>query len=369
MTRNRRNGEPLLSLFGSWAVLGASFALSADTWIALAEIAGFTRTIVFPDFTFAMAWLMPICVDGYVVVALTLWMSPVPARVANFAKYNTYIAAGIGIAAQSLYHLLMTMSNATEEWQIWLAALVGAFPPALAGLAIHMRALIRRESHNTNTNQPAAPKPSRVAGLISTIGQIRQAINETTTTTPTTSPAPTDLPAPTTVPAPATVPAPTKVPVPATLIPARPAPMPAEAEMVSIPTPAQVADRITPKQQPPHRSADAMPESLVPSAIPSPTSPPKVSATPLTPSSIGPQAVAKDAVQLVLPLANPAVLARATQIAAEYQAQYGTRITAGQLQVRMRDTRLTREQATTLLAQIDDTPDTPQTVNGRPVNA
>src|SRR5678815_4375348 len=106
MARQRRNGEPWLSLFGSWAVLGASFALSADTWILLAGLAGFTRKLSIPntDVVASLAWLMPICVDGYVVVALTLWMSPVPAKVARFAKFNTYIAAGFGIAAQSVYH-------------------------------------------------------------------------------------------------------------------------------------------------------------------------------------------------------------------------------------------------------------------------
>lgn len=358
MARNLRSGEPVLSLVGSWAVLGASFALSADTWIALAEIAGFTRKIHFPEFTFAMAWLMPICVDGYVLVALTLWMSPVPARVAKFAKYNTYVAAGIGIAAQSLYHLLTAMGTATEDWQIWLAALVGAFPPALAGLAIHMRALIRRESNNTQT-EPAAPKPSRVAGLISTIGQIRHAINETTTT-PT-------IPAPTTGPAP-THPAPAMVSVPATVTTDVPAKRPAEPA-VAVPTPAEVADRITSKPQPHPRPADAQAVTPASPAIPATTSMPQVTTVPLTPSSTGLQANATEAVQLVLPLITPAVLARATEIAREYRSVNGKRITPGQLQVRMRDTRLTPDQATALLAQIDDTPVVAQTVNGRPVNA
>src|SRR5262245_4773856 len=177
MARNRRNGEPWLGLFGSWAVLAASFALSADTWIQVAELAGFTRKVSIPytDVVASMSWLMPICVDGYVVVALTLWMSPVPAKVARFAKFNTYIAAAIGIAAQSVYHLLTAMATATQDWQIVLAAIVGAFPPALAGLSIHMRALIRRESHRTSPEQ-ITPGPSRVAGLVSAITQVRQAM-------------------------------------------------------------------------------------------------------------------------------------------------------------------------------------------------
>src|SRR5437773_9345547 len=94
-----RTGEPRLASVASWAVLAASFGLSASTWIALARLAGFTDTLTVPvlGVRLAMAWLMPIAVDGYVVVALVLWIAPVPARVAAFARKNTYGAAGIGI--------------------------------------------------------------------------------------------------------------------------------------------------------------------------------------------------------------------------------------------------------------------------------
>jgi hypothetical protein len=100
---------------------------------------------------------MPIAVDGYVVVALVLWMAPVPATVAAFARKNTYCDAGIGIAAQSAYHLLFTLSTTNQAWRVALAAIVGAIPPAVAGLAVHMRALIRRESSKTNDGHAATP--------------------------------------------------------------------------------------------------------------------------------------------------------------------------------------------------------------------
>jgi hypothetical protein len=139
--RTRSTGEPRLASVASWAVLVASFGLSASTWIALARLAGFTDTLTVPvlDITLAMAWLMPIAVDGYVVVARVLWMAPVPAKVAAFARKNTYGAAGIGIAAQSAYHLLFTLSTTDEAWRVVLAAIVGALAPAVAGLAVHMR--------------------------------------------------------------------------------------------------------------------------------------------------------------------------------------------------------------------------------------
>lgn len=138
----RRTGEPRLASVASWAVLAASFGLSAATWIALAELAGFTGHLS----GFRLAWLMPVAVDGYVVTALVLWMSPVPAKVAAFAKTNTYAAALIGVAAQSAFHCLTVYAASHELWQASLAAVVGAIPPAGAALTVHMRALIRRES-------------------------------------------------------------------------------------------------------------------------------------------------------------------------------------------------------------------------------
>ncbi len=160
--QNGRTGEPRLAAVASWAVLVASFALSASTWIAMAVLAGFTGTATLPliDVTLRVAWLMPVAVDGYVVVALVLWMSPVPASVAEFAKKNTYGAAGIGIVAQSAYHLLATLSATDQTWRVVLAATVGALPPAVAALAVHMRALIRRETDRTTTGSATVSAPA-----------------------------------------------------------------------------------------------------------------------------------------------------------------------------------------------------------------
>ena len=116
-------GEPRLASVASWAVLAASFGLSATTWVALAVLAGFTGTLSVFDVTLHLAWLMPVAVDGYVVVALVLWMSPVPAPVAAFARKNTYGAAGIGVLAQGAYHLLHTASTTDEGWRIGLAGI------------------------------------------------------------------------------------------------------------------------------------------------------------------------------------------------------------------------------------------------------
>ncbi|WLS48417.1 hypothetical protein Q3V37_14965 [Micromonospora profundi] len=347
MTTNPTNlrpaaGEPRLASIASWAVLVASFGLSASTWIALAELAGFTARITVPgtSVSLALAWLMPIAVDGYVVVALVLWMAPVPARVAAFAKKNTYGAAGIGIAAQSAYHLLDTMSTNVEPWRVVLAAIVGALPPAVAGLAVHMRALIRRESGRT---------------LTAATGTV---------------PAPAETPTPTvTVPA---VPAPTpgrpELPIMPTIDTAEPAPMPAQPE---IPTPAQIATRITAPRPAviPEPSTPAL-DATVRVARPRPSKPEDTSAPTLAPSTTDTPVTASDAAQLPLPIVAPDLLARATRVAKQYRTEHGTPITPGQLAVRLK---VTSDEATQALAVLDLDPNTSnrpvQPANGRPVKA
>jgi len=357
----RVTGEPRLAAVASWAVLTASFGLSASTWIALARLAGFTDTLTVPvvGVTLALAWLMPIAVDGYVVVALVLWMAPVPAKVAAFAKRNTYGAAGIGIAAQSAYHLLSTMSATTQEWRVALAAIVGALPPAVAALAVHMRALIRRESGTPTTKPATVP-----------VATTRPA------TAPSTPPALTPIPVPspmdtdTAVPSPVDVPAPSTVDTEPTSKPTdNPAQSPA-VESAPIPTPADVAPRITPPR-PIHSPA-------TPATVNRPNRPaarrprpskPTTPATPLAPSTTDTHVSASDAAQHATPVA-PDLLARATQVARQYRTEHGTPITPGQLAVRLK---VTSETATQALAVIGLDPNNPTvpipTVNGKPVQA
>ncbi|RAO23030.1 Cyclin-dependent kinase inhibitor 1C [Micromonospora noduli] len=347
MTTNPTNlrpaaGEPRLASIASWAVLAASFGLSASTWIALAELAGFTARIKVPgtSVSLALAWLMPIAVDGYVVVALVLWMAPVPARVAAFAKKNTYGAAGIGIAAQSAYHLLDTMSTNVEPWRVVLAAIVGALPPAVAGLAVHMRALLRRESGRTLTAATGTlPAPA-----------------ETPTPTVTVS----AVPAPTPVrPELSTVP---------DIEPAAPAPTPARPE---IPTPAQLVDRITtPRPAPTPEPSTPRPAATARPARPRPSKPETAPAPTLAPSTTDTPVTASDAAQLPLPIVAPDLLARATRVAKQYRTEHGTPITPGQLAVRLK---VTSDEATQALAVLDLDPNTDnrpvRSANGHPVKA
>jgi len=342
MTANRSHGEPRLASVASWAVLAASFGLSATTWVALAQLAGFTSTLQAGSVTLRLAWLMPVAVDGYVVVALVLWMSPVPPRVAAFAKRNTYGAAGIGIAAQSAYHLLHTASTTNQEWRVVLAAIVGALPPAVAALAVHMRALIRREG----TTGPA------------------QTLTVPATDAASAGPAPTPPPSTMDL-TPATRPAPTADTPPAPRPAAAPAADPDPAgDRAPVPNPATVAARTDPQHTTtPARPAPA-PERRRPAPRPRPSNP-TTPATTLAPSATDHHVTAPDAAQLTLPVVAPDLLARATRIARQYRTEHGTPITAGQLAVRLKVESDTAAQALAVLDLAPDNPTRPApTVNG-----
>jgi hypothetical protein len=349
--QNGRTGEPRLAAVASWAVLVASFALSASTWIAMAVLAGFTDTATLPvfDVTLRVAWLMPVAVDGYVVVALVLWMSPVPASVAEFAKKNTYGAAGIGIVAQSAYHLLSTLSATDQAWRVVLAATVGALPPAVAALAVHMRALIRRETDRTTTGSatttvsaPAVPDTA-VRVPVPTL----PAVSAPPASTPGSSPASSKEPAVT--------------PEPTTVV---------RADVV--PTPAHVAARVTPSPttiplRPTTVPAPSAGTSKPRPRKPEPTAPAVTLAAPATDTRV----TAPEPAQLALPMrADSGLLSRADKVARQYRTEHGTPITAGQLAARLR---VNSEQAAQALAVLDLGPNTPTTtipaVNGSSVKA
>ncbi|HET9518815.1 MAG TPA: hypothetical protein VFO77_13930, partial [Actinoplanes sp.] len=338
-----RTGEPRLAAVASWAVLIASFALSASTWIAMAVLAGFTDTATLPfiDVTLKVAWLMPVAVDGYVVVALVLWMSPVPASVAEFAKKNTYGAAGIGIVAQSAYHLLSTLSATDQTWRVVLAATVGALPPAVAALAVHMRALIRRETNLTTTGS-AAPTVSATPTV-----PVRHA------------------------PAPVMTPAPAPITATADTQPTDP-PRPESPAAREVPTPAQVAARLTPAPASTPARPDADRPVSASTSKPRPTKPASTTTAPtLAAPATNTSVTEPEPAQLPLPYAVPAdLLARADQAARQYRTEHGTPITAGQLAARLR---VNSELAAQALAVLDLGPNTPTTkipaVNGSPVKA
>jgi Protein of unknown function (DUF2637) len=143
------------------------------------------------------------------------------------------------------------------------------------------------------------------------------------------------------------------------------APVPDLAPVGSpIPTPAVVAERITPRPQPRPRPTPAPVSGPAPRTTRTSTSRPSTPATRLPASSTDSPVTATEPVQPPLPMVPPELLARSTEIARAYRAEHGTRISPGQLAVRLR---VTTEQAAHLLAAIDDTPTIDRSVNGTPV--
>lgn len=145
MTRDIADKESPVGVVASWLSLGGSFVLSFATWVALAELAGFSDTLKLPVLgTLYLSFAMPLCVDGFVVMALVTWMAPVSQPVADFAKRCTYGAAGIGVVTQAAYHGAITWQTTRDALMVTLAAGVGLLPPLLAAGAVHLRALVRR---------------------------------------------------------------------------------------------------------------------------------------------------------------------------------------------------------------------------------
>lgn len=128
-----RTGEPRLAVTASWISILCSFVLSATTWVALAELAGFSHRT---------SWAMVGVVDAYVVSALVLWTMSTNRELAAFARKNTYAAAIIGVVVQSGYHgATVETGSPADAWKVPLALAIGAIPPAFAALGIHMRSL------------------------------------------------------------------------------------------------------------------------------------------------------------------------------------------------------------------------------------
>jgi hypothetical protein len=138
---------------------------------------------------------------------------------------------------------------------------------------------------------------------------------------------------------------------------ADPAPVPGTPP-VEIPTPAQLAARITTA-----RATTRPAASATGSGRSAHTRPPRqpgggTSASTLAPSTTDTSVSASDRAQLTPPTVPADLLAKARQVAAQYRTEHGAPITAGQLAVRLR---VTSEQATQALAVLDLAPDSPTT--------
>lgn len=142
-----------ISTAACWLAIFASFVLSFSTWLALGDLAGFGR----------LALAMPLCVDGYIVTALATWLMPeVSERLARFARANLYSVGLASVAAQAGYHGGIAYGQAV--WRVALAMVAGGLPPAIAVLAVHIRARTVRElATPQQTEEPEVATDTQVS--------------------------------------------------------------------------------------------------------------------------------------------------------------------------------------------------------------
>jgi hypothetical protein len=152
---------------------------------------------------------------------------------------------------------------------------------------------------------------------------------------------------------------------------ATPEPVPAKAVTPEVPTPAELAARITTPRPTPAASPAVDRPAARTTHRPTPTSP-STPAPRLASSTTDTPVTASDAAQLTLPVVPPDLLARAAKVARQYRTEHGTPITPGQLAVRLQ---VSSEEASQALAVLDldgndrTNPTTPvPTVNGNRPN-
>jgi hypothetical protein len=142
------------------------------------------------------------------------------------------------------------------------------------------------------------------------------------------------------------------------------------AARADVPTPGQVAARVTPSPTTiPLRQTATRPAAR--DRKPSPRTPQTTTVKPLAAPAADTPVTEPEPAQLPLPYAvDPALLAKAREIAEQYRTENGRPITTGQLAARLR---VNSDLAAQALAVLDLGPNSPTTniptVNGTPVKA
>lgn len=152
------------------AVIAAgAFSFSADSWVKLAESAGFVATIArVSTVTVGLSWVLPVAVDAYTALTTWLYLGALPgSELRKYAGRSAFAAAGLSVIAQGAYHGLSAVGIVVGEF--WpLVVVVGAIPPVLLGSVIHLLAIYLHDARPApvEATRPAAttrPKATRVA--------------------------------------------------------------------------------------------------------------------------------------------------------------------------------------------------------------
>ncbi|MEU8334777.1 hypothetical protein [Micromonospora tulbaghiae] len=139
-------------------IASGAFAISADSWIKLAELAGFTASArVNPDIVLRLAWVLPVVVDAYTALTTWLYFGARPdSELRKYAGWSAFFAAGASVVAQGAFHALTAADvNVKDVWPLVVA--IGGIPPVLLGSVIHLLATYLAEHRATPAVEHTAP--------------------------------------------------------------------------------------------------------------------------------------------------------------------------------------------------------------------
>jgi hypothetical protein len=291
------------------------------------------------------------------ILARVLWPAGL---VWHFVRWAGLLPVAVVAALVSYRHLSGLLAHYGEEpivYYLGPLAVDGLMVMATGALlATGRHHITKTETNSIPTDQPIGQPVSQPSTIDkSAVPSIvaGPATTSNPSSTPSWSPVDSDTTGPT---GPAQTPEPESVPEPE----------PVTAVKSEVPTPAELAARITPLRPTPEVSPAAHRPAARTIYRPKPTGP-NTPAPRLAPSTTDTPVTVSDAAQLTVPVVPSDLLARAGQVAQQYRTEHGTAITPGQLAVRLK---VNTEQAAQALAVLnldhtDRNPTTPvPTING-----
>lgn len=144
-------------------IISGAFAFSAETWIGLADVAGFRGDLDAGRVTLRLAWMLPVTVDGYLCLTTWLYLTSRPGSpLRRWAAGSLLGVVALSVVAQGVYHALY--ARGVDIAQVTpLIVVVGALAPALLASSVHLLSIYLH--HRGDTPAPSrSPAPrSRVA--------------------------------------------------------------------------------------------------------------------------------------------------------------------------------------------------------------
>lgn len=134
---------------GLTVVTVAAVAASFSTLAGLAAFTGWGERL---------SWLLPASLDALGMTACLVWLdSAADAKSRNYARWMTWVAAGLSILGNGIGHLA---STGHLSQGLLLVVLVGAVPPAALATTVHLIVLVSSRPEVEAIVPDAAPVPA-----------------------------------------------------------------------------------------------------------------------------------------------------------------------------------------------------------------